>query len=441
MTKKKYSVYILGTLQLGIGFGIVTLLSRWVTGNTILSSPEALIKYGILGGLGYSLMGAFAFILFGFIATYIRKRYPMHQTIGDLLKEKTNPVGYWYTILLLLFTGMDSMFVQATGAAILFSLIFPVPLYISLFFFFSFCFIIAGLGGMQRIHQFAGISITFIFSAVILIPVYFYIQNGVYPVYEGVQLYHPYLLFWKNIDTFYFVITGIIIGFGQVLIDRATWQRVYMLKQSRIRTIFTLTGLIWATIPLSLSSLLLVVVYSGSFHDVKILLFQLVYNINSTLLIAIFLLFCFSAISSTLNAELHATTVFTVKNAISELIPLSDQNKWHLSYWITGMQCLFLYLVVIIISPTFIELLFFFGSIYAALISPILWMIFSRDRLSSFVPSTSAIAIFLSILSSSSTGHLGAIWVSFITSTSLCACFMLFRFLSIFREEKRKRLL
>lgn len=440
MTKKNYSEYILGTLQLGIGFGIVTLLSRWITGNTILSSPEALIKYGILGGLGYSLMGAFAFMLFGFIATYIRKRYPMHQTLGDLLKEKTNPLGYWYTILLLLITGMNSMFVQATGAAILFSLIFPVPIYISLFFFFLFCFIISGLGGIQRIHQFAGISITFIFAATILIPVYFYIQNGVYPVYEGVQLYHPYLLFWKNIDTFYFIITGIIIGFGQVLIDRATWQRVYMLKQSRIRTIFILTGFIWATIPLSLSSLLLVVVYSGSFHDVKILLFQLIYKIHSSFLIAVFLLFCFSAISSTLNAELHASTVFTVKNAISEMIPLNNQQKWHLSYWITGIQCLFLYLVVIILSPTFIELLFFFGSIYAALISPILWLILSRDRLSSFVPLTSVIAILLSILTSSSVGHLGAIWVSFITSTFLCGCFMLFRLLSTFRVEKQRGL-
>jgi urea-proton symporter len=440
MDKKKYSIYILGTFQLGIGFGIVTLLSRWVTGNTILSSPEALIKYGILGGLGYSLMGAFAFIAFGFIATYIRKRYPLHQTIGDLLKEKTTPVGYWYTIFLLLVTGMDSMFVQATGAAILFSLIFPVPLYISLFFFFSFCFIIAGLGGMQRIQQFSGISIGFIFAAVIFIPVYFYIQNGVYPVYEGVKLYHPYLLYWRNIDTFYFVITGIIIGFGQVLIDRATWQRVYMLKKNRIRSIFTLTGLIWATIPLSLSSLLLVVVYSGSFHDVKILLFQLIYKINSSLLIAVFVLFCFSAISSTLNAELHATTVLTVKNAISEFIPLDNQHKFRLSYWITGMQCLVLYLVVIIISPTFIELLFFFGSIYAALISPVLWMIFSRDRLSGFVPLTSAIAILISFLFSSSAGHLGTIWISFITSTFLCGCYMFLRFLSFLRKVQDSKL-
>lgn len=293
---------------------------------------------------------------------------------------------------------------------------------------------------MQRIQQFSGISIGFIFAAVIFIPVYFYIQNGVYPVYEGVQLYHPYLLYWRNIDTFYFVITGIIIGFGQVLIDRATWQRVYMLKKNRIRSIFTLTGLIWATIPLSLSSLLLVVVYSGSFHDVKILLFQLIYKINSSLLIAVFVLFCFSAISSTLNAELHATTVLTVKNAISEFIPLDNQHKFRLSYWITGMQCLVLYLFVIIISPTFIELLFFFGSIYAALISPVLWMIFSRDRLSGFVPLTSAIAILISFLFSSSAGHLGTIWISFITSTFLCGCYMFLRFLSFLRKVQDSKL-
>jgi Na+/proline symporter len=425
MKQKKYSIYILGTIQLGIGFGIVTLLSRWVTGNTILSSPEALIKYGILGGLGYSLMGAFAFIFFGFIATYIRRRYPTHQTIGDLLKEKTHPFGYWYTLLLLLFTGMDSMLVQAMGAAILFSLIFPVPLYLSLFLFLTFCFVIAGLGGMQRIQQFAGISIAFIFAAVILIPVYFYIQNGVHPVYEGLQLYHPYLLFWKNVDTFYFVITGILIGFGQVIIDRATWQRVYILKQNRIRTTFTLTGLIWATIPLSLSSLLLVVVYSGSFHEVKILLFQLIYKINSSLLIIIFILFCISAISSTLNAELHSSTVLTVKNCIGELFSVNEKNKWRLSYAITAFQCLLLYIIVIILSPTFLELLFFFGSIYASMIAPMLSMIFSRRKVSNLIPLSSGIAIITSLAFTSHTSHLGSIWLAFLISSFLC-CFIMF---------------
>lgn len=68
MKKTDFQYYIGGAFQLGIGFGVVSLLSRWVTGNTILSSPETLIKYGLTGGIGYSLMGALALILFGILA-------------------------------------------------------------------------------------------------------------------------------------------------------------------------------------------------------------------------------------------------------------------------------------------------------------------------------------------------------------------------------------
>lgn len=84
---------------------------------------------------------------------------------------------------------------------------------------------------MQRIHQLAGINVVLIFSAVIVIPVYFYIQEGVYPVYEGIKLYHPYILYVKNTEAILFIFTAILIGFGQVIIDRASWQRVFIIKK------------------------------------------------------------------------------------------------------------------------------------------------------------------------------------------------------------------
>ncbi|WP_257785801.1 hypothetical protein [Planococcus halocryophilus] len=44
MKKKSFDFYIQGAVQLGIAFGVVSILARWITGNTILSSPQTLIR-------------------------------------------------------------------------------------------------------------------------------------------------------------------------------------------------------------------------------------------------------------------------------------------------------------------------------------------------------------------------------------------------------------
>ena len=260
MKKLSYQYYISGPFTLGIGFGVVSLLSRWVTGNTILSSPETLIKYGLTGGIGYSLMGALALILFGFLAKRIRDSFPSHLTIGDVLKDRLTPAGYWYMIFILLLTSFYSLFVQAVGVGVLIHMIFSIPVFFGMTAFMLFCFYIGGVGGLKKIHQLAGMNVALVFAAVIIIPVYFYIQEGVHPVYEGIKLYHPYILYFKNKDALWFILTAILIGFGQVITDRATWQRAFIIQKDKVRLTFTLAGLLWATIPLAMSSLLMIII-------------------------------------------------------------------------------------------------------------------------------------------------------------------------------------
>ncbi|MDA6151438.1 hypothetical protein OSK18_28555, partial [Escherichia coli] len=79
------------------------------------------------------------------------------------------------------------------------------------------------------------------------------------------------------------------------IIDRASWQRVFIIKKEKLRITFTLAGLIWATIPLALSSLIMIIIFGRSYDSIYSLLFELIGKINSTLLIVLFVLFCFSA--------------------------------------------------------------------------------------------------------------------------------------------------
>lgn len=430
MKRNDYQSYISGAIKLGVSFGVVSLLARWVTGNTILSSPETLIKYGLVGGIGYSLVGALSLILFGFLAKKIHEKYPDNLTIGDVLRQKLSPSGYWYMITILFITSFHSIFIQAMGAGILIHTILPFPAFIGIFFFLIFCYLIGGIGGMQRLHQLAGINVTLIFAAVIIIPVFFFIQEGIYPVYDGIKLYHPYLLYIKNTDAIWFIFTAVFVFFGQILVDRATWQRIFILQKDKVRVTFTLTGLIWATIPIALTSLLMIVIFGRSFENVYSLFFELVDKIQSTVLIVLFVLFCFSAIASAISSELHATTSLFVRNVIEMFRPLTKDEQWKFTYIFSGTICVFLLATVSILTPAPLNLLFFFGNIYAALISPMLYIILSKSVQPFIVPFSSFIGAVGGFVFLQVTKDLKAIWLSFAISTFICLIVLLYKSLT-----------
>ena len=430
MNRSSYQLYISGTIKLGVSFGVVSLLARWITGNTILSSPETLIKYGLTGGIGYSLMGALALILFGFLAKVIKEKFPDGQTIGDVLRKRLSPSGYWYVIVILLITSLQSLFIQAMGAGILIHILFPMPVFIGMLLFLGFCFFIGGVGGMQRLHQLSGVNVTLIFGAVLIIPVYFYIQAGVHPVYEGIKLFHPYILFYKNTDSILFIFTAILIGFGQILIDRATWQRVFIIKKEKVRITFTLAGVIWATIPLALTSLLMIIMFGRSYKDIYSLLFELVDKIQSTMLIVLFVLFCFSAISSAISAELHATTTLIVKNIIELFRPLTDRERFKFTYIFSGSICVCLLIIVSIFNPVPLQLLFFSGNIYAAIIVPILFIILSNKSIPTIIPFSSLIGALGGYIFIPMNNNLTIVWISFIISGVICLLVYIFQTLS-----------
>ena len=430
MNRSSYQLYIGGTIKFGVSFGVVSLLARWITGNTILSSPETLIKYGLTGGIGYCLMGALALILFGFLAKIIREKFPDEQTIGDVLRKRLSPSGYWYFITILLITSLQSLFVQAMGAGILIHILFPMPIFIGMLLFLGFCFFVGGVGGMQRLHQLSGVNVSLIFGAVLIIPVYFYIQEGVHPVYEGIKLFHPYILFYKNTDTSWFIFTAILIGFGQVMIDRATWQRVFIIKKEKVQMTFTLAGIIWATIPLALTSLLMIIMFGRSYKDIYSLLFELVDKIQSTMLIVLFVLFCFSAISSAISAELHATTTLVVKNIIELFRPLSDHERWKFTYIFSGSICVCLLIIVSTFKPTPLQLLFFSGNIYAAIIVPMLFIILSNKSIPAILPFSSLIGALGGYIFIPMNDNLTIIWISFLISGVTCLLVFIFQTVS-----------
>lgn len=434
---KTYRHYITGSIIFGVSTGMISLLARWITGNAILSSPESLIKYGLLGGIGYSLVGALSIFLFGIVASKIRNRFPNFETIGDLFQHRLKKDGYWIMTIIILFLGLDSLFMQAIGAAVLFDLLFDIPFTISIFFFFLYCFLIAGVGGMKWIRRFEGVSVFFIFAAIIFIPMYFFIREGAFTVYDGIRLYHPYLLFTRNQEAYFFIVTFMLVGFGQVLTDRATWQRLYMIEQKKIRLTFWSTAFVWSTIPIALSAMLLIVIYEGTFSETYSLLFSLMTKIEPIFLSIIFFLFCFGTLSTTVHAELHATTVHFVKHIRLPFKPrMTDKQMRQESYVFSGMLLLILLIVTHFIQFSLLDFLFFYGHLYVAVIPVMLFIILSKRAISRMLPYSILIGWILSLTLFSDLSSLQSIWLSFIISLLFSIVFMLFAKVELYERKK-----
>lgn len=424
---KNYNYYITGAVTLGISTAIISLLARWITANTILSSPEALIKYGLVGSIGYSFMGAVALLLFGSISVRIRTNYPSLLTLGDLLQLRLRKDGYYLLSSIILFLGLDSLFMQAIGASVLFELLLGIPVWISLFIFFLYTFLLAGIGGMKWIHRLEGPALLFIFSAIIFIPMFFFIREGATNIYQGVRLLHPYLLFTNNQETIYFAATAMLIGFGQMISDRATWQRLYLIDLRKVRVSFYLTALVWSTIPLALGGMLMIVIYDQSFTETYSLLFELVKKIEPLLLLSIFFLFCFSTISSTTNAELHATTVHFVRHIQQKIRPsMTDKQLYKASYKFSGTLLFLLLVISLFFNFDALEFLFFFGTLYAAMIPVMLFIILSKRRLSRLLPYAVPIGVLCVYLIPAVSAPLPSIWCSFLISLAVSFMSMLF---------------
>lgn len=413
MTYYSFREYVLGAAKIGIGLGVVSILARWVTGITIFGSPEALVKYGIFGGIGFALMGAVALIAFGWLGRRVRREFSEGMTIGDYMRSKLHPLGYWLMIALLLATCIEGMFVQGMAGGVLLNILFGLPIPLGLVAFFLFCVLYAGIGGIRYIQRFAIVHIIITFAAAILIPVYFFVGKGVEHVYNGIRLYHPYLLVANNKEGLFFIVTGLLIGFGQVFVDQATWQRLYMLEEKKVAPTFLLSGLIWATVPLAFSSLIMIVIFTGGFHDIYSLLFDLVRKIDPMFLLVLFVLCSFGAITNAFGAGLHSMISLIVGNVYQLFRPeATERQKIRLGYSLAIAIGAISFALTAYFKPTLLDLLFFFGIIYASLFLPVIVIVLTRGKASNFILFSAVAGLTSGYVSRLYVDHMKAVWVA-----------------------------
>lgn len=223
-----------------------------------------------------------------------------------------------------------------------------------------------------------------------------------------------------------FSFAGLLVGFGQFFFDLTSWQRLFMIEMNKVRLTFSLSGLIWIIFPLSFSSLFIMVIFTGGFTDIHSILAGLANKITTPFFFILFVLCAFSAITSTFGACLHSLVSLIVANILEPLQTkkATSKNKDGLPafdlYWRIGFRCYTLY------SPNLLELLFYSGNIYSALLAPILVIVFSKGKVADYIPISAVLAIVASYIIQPHVSEFQSIWFSGLASlTILVICTIL----------------
>ncbi|AIM08420.1 hypothetical protein BACvac02_4865 [Bacillus anthracis] len=135
------------------------------------------------------------------------------------------------------------MFIQTKVASILLNVFFHIPYTLGSFLFITLCTIFVMLSNAKLFTKMAIMQTVLMFSTMIIIPIYFFVQDGITHVYDGIRLYHPYLLFYENINGIYFLSAGILIETGRVLISPASWDKAFRIHPKKSFQLFYYQGL------------------------------------------------------------------------------------------------------------------------------------------------------------------------------------------------------
>ncbi len=366
--------YLVGGRNVGIGLGSATLLATWITGNTILAAPESGYDMGILGVLGYALLGGLGVMAFAPLAKRIRTAIPNGRTVGDFFQIRFDHKNYVLFLIALIIWDVGWLLTQGLGAGILLQSVFGVPFHVGLVITVAIVTAYVTFGGMRSVLGTDFLQCMLIMVVVFIFPAWVFGNAGFHTVYSGIQKLSPSALSLTNPTGIAWLIAGPLIGIGEVFMDNTFWQRAYSLRPSTVNKTYLFSGLGWMFVPIATGSLALVALGTGfKPNPVNSVAPDIVSQYTGQLGGVLFLALLWAAIASTLAALLNAVAAIFMNDIYQRYINPNATNKQLLK---AGKIATVVIAVVTIIAAwpepmTMLSLLTLMGVINAAYIIPI----------------------------------------------------------------------
>lgn len=365
---KNYSLLV-PFASLSTAAGVIILLARWINGNLLLSSPSALISYGFMAGICYTLATAISFIV---LSSLLNKRnYKQNQHTQSFLlstiQQKLSGMNLKVIRLFYLLTSIELWLIQLISISVLSEIMLNIPIPITLFLFLTGMLLLDRIMSVKSILWLEILFIIALFSLLIFIPIYYFVQNGASTVYEGIRLYHPYLFYFKNSEILLFYVIIQLAVLGQVLFDKSTWYLIAFIKPKKIRRSLFSSGVILALLTLSFTAILMIALYSGSFGQFQVLIFTFLYEVQPGFLTFAFLVIVLLAVVTSLLVDMRATKRFFMK-------------KRPYYFYLTGLMVILL-TFFLSINLTILGVIYSFAFLHITILPFMLILLFTNRRI------------------------------------------------------------
>lgn len=372
--------YVLAGRRVGLALGTATAMATWVTSNTTMAAPQVALQMGIWGMLGYSL-GSVGLLMFAPLAGRIRRLMPSGYTSGDFVRLRYGKPTWRIFLLISLCYSLGWLVSMGMAGGVLINALTGIPYHYGMTVILVICVGYTLLGGFRAVIGTDFIQAILILVGLAVIAVLAIRTVGLPTIHSGVLAERPELLSLLLPAGIMFLFNNLLFGIGEIFHSNVWWSRAFAFRPGVGGRAYALAGLLWAPIPLVAGFIALAVPALGLNVPAADMVGPMVAaTILGTTGAVLVLIMVFSALSSSLDSLLAATSILIVEDIYRRHLK-PDASAAHLrraTAWIIVGLGLLTWILCAPRITTLAELLYFTGAFVASTIWPIAAGLFVR---------------------------------------------------------------
>jgi Na+/proline symporter len=365
--------YVLAGRRVGLALGTATAMATWVTSNTTMAAPQLAFQMGVWGMFGYSL-GAVGLLMFAPLARRIRRLMPNGYTSGDFVRIRYGHTAWRVFLAISLFYSLGWLVSMGMAGGILIHALTGIPYHYGMTVILAICVGYTLLGGFRAVIGTDFIQALLILTGLVVIAILAIDQVGFTRIHTAVLRERPELLDLLMPAAIMFLFNNLLFGVGEIFHSNVWWSRAFSFREGVGFKAYTLAGLLWAPIPVVAGFVALAVpalqLNVPAADMVGPMVAAQLLGVTGAVLV---LIMVFSALSSSLDSLLAATSILIVEDIYRRHLQphASAEDMRRAAAWIiVGLGVL----TWVLCAPrltTLAELLYFTGAFVASTIWPI----------------------------------------------------------------------
>jgi len=311
---KELDEYVLAGRKVGIALGTATAMATWVTSNTTMLAPQLAYQIGIWGMLGYSL-GSVGLLMFAPLASRIRRLMPNGYTSGDFVRLRYGRAAWYVFLLISLVYGLGWLVSMGMAGGVLINALTGIPYLYGMSVILAICVGYTLLGGFRAVIGTDFIQAILILVGLVVIAFLAIDRIGFEEIHQSVTEQRPELLNLLMPAALMFLFNNLLFGVGEIFHSNVWWSRAFSFREGVGFKAYFLAGLFWAPIPVVAGFIALAAPSLNLNVPAADMVGPMVAgHLLGTAGAVLVLIMVFSALSSSMDSLLAATSILVVED-------------------------------------------------------------------------------------------------------------------------------